>query len=46
MSDAFIAAARYRSVAKRAVVKNKASKEKLKWTSATAYSSNEKAGMN
>lgn len=28
MSDAFIAAARYRSVVKRAVVKNKASKEK------------------
>lgn len=37
MSDAFIAAARYSSVGKRGVVKNE---EKLKWTSATAYSSN------
>lgn len=43
MSDAFIAAARYSAAAKRVVVKIK---KKLKWTSATAYSSNEKAGMN
>ena len=46
LSDAFIAAARYSSAAKRVVVKNKENKEKLKWTSATAYSSNKKAGMN